>query len=110
MDDLHGKAALVTGASRGIGRAVAVALARAGSHVAINYYTREKEALKTLALVRETGQRGLLVQADVSNSSQASEMIRTVERKLGRVQILVNNAGVEHIREPRRVKPVPCRG
>ncbi len=94
MDDLHGKTALVTGASRGIGRAVAAALARAGSHVAINYYTREKEALETLALVRETGQRGLLVQADVSNSSETLEMTHTVERELGRVQILVNNAGI----------------
>jgi len=94
MDDLHGKAALVTGASRGIGRAVAAALARAGSHVAVNYHTREKEALETLALVRETGQRGILVQADVSNSSEIAEMIHTVERELGRVQILVNNAGI----------------
>src|SRR5208337_2211147 len=94
MDDLRGKVALVTGASRGIGRAVAAALAGAGSCVAVNYYAREKEALETLALVRETGQRGILVQADVSNSSQISEMIRTVERELGRIQILVNNAGI----------------
>ncbi|MGA3114275.1 MAG: SDR family NAD(P)-dependent oxidoreductase [Syntrophobacteraceae bacterium] len=94
MDDLSGKTALVTGASRGIGRAVAAALAGAGSCVAVNYYAREKEALETLALVRETGQRGILVQADVSNSSQISEMIRTVERELGRIQILVNNAGI----------------
>ena len=94
MDDLHGKAALVTGAGRGIGRAIAAALARAGSHVAVDYHTREKEALETLALVRETGQRGILVQADVSNSSEIAEMIETVERELGRVQILVNNAGI----------------
>jgi 3-oxoacyl-[acyl-carrier protein] reductase len=94
MDDLHGKVALVTGASRGIGRAVAAALARAGSHVAVNYYTREKEALETLDLVRKTGRRGVVVQADVSNSSQTAEMIQVVERELGRVQILVNNAGI----------------
>jgi 3-oxoacyl-[acyl-carrier protein] reductase len=94
MDDLHGKVALVTGASRGIGRAVAAALARAGSHVAVNYYTREEEALETLDLVRKTGRRGVLVRADVSNSSQITEMIRTVERELGRAQIVVNNAGI----------------
>ncbi|MGA2402681.1 MAG: 3-oxoacyl-ACP reductase family protein [Syntrophobacteraceae bacterium] len=94
MDDLRGKVALVTGASRGIGRAVAAALAGAGADVAINYSTREKEALETLALVRETGQRGILVQADVSRSSETEEMIHTVERELGRVQILVNNAGI----------------
>jgi len=94
MDDLGGKVALVTGASRGIGRGVAAALARAGSHVAVNYYTREKEALETLDLVRKTGRRGVLVRADVSNSSQITEMIGTVERELGRVQILVNNAGI----------------
>jgi len=94
MDDLRGKVALVTGASRGIGRAVAAALAGAGSDVAINYYTGEKEALETLALVRETGQRGVVVQADVSNSSQTAEMVHVVERELGRVQILVNNAGI----------------
>ncbi len=94
MDDLSGKVALVTGASRGIGRAVAAALAGAGTCVAINYYAREEEARETLALVRKTGQRGILVKADVSNSSQISEMIRTVEHELGRVQILVNNAGI----------------
>lgn len=94
MDDLHGKVALVTGASRGIGRAVGAALARAGADVAINYSTHEKEALETLGLVRETGQRGILVQADVSRSSETGKMIHTVERELGQVQILVNNAGI----------------
>ena len=94
MDDLHGKVALVTGASRGIGRAVAAALARAGADVAINYSTREKEALETFGLVRETGQRGILVQADVSRSLETGKMINTVERELGQVQILVNNAGI----------------
>lgn len=94
MDDLHGKVALVTGASRGIGRAVAAMLAGAGADVAVNYFSREKEALETLALVRERGRRGILVQADVSKSSETAEMIETIERELGPVQILVNNAGI----------------
>jgi len=94
MDDLHGKVALVTGASRGIGRAVAVALARVGADVAINYSTCEKEALKTFGLVHETGQRGIVVQADVSSSSETEKMVHAVERELGQVQILVNNAGI----------------
>jgi len=94
MDDIHGKVALVSGASRGIGRAVAATLARSGADVAINYFSSEKEALETLALVRETGQRGMLVQADVSRSSETAKMIHSVERELGQVQILVNNAGI----------------
>jgi 3-oxoacyl-[acyl-carrier protein] reductase len=94
MDDLNGKVALVTGASRGIGRAVAVALSGAGADVAVNYSTNEKEALETLRLVRESGHRGILVQADVSSSSETGKMIRTVERELGKVRILVNNAGI----------------
>jgi 3-oxoacyl-[acyl-carrier protein] reductase len=94
MDDLRGKTALVTGASRGIGRAVAAVLARAGADVAVNYSAREKEARETLALIDETGRRGILVRADVSRSSETVEMIRTVEAELGKVQILVNNAGI----------------
>ena len=92
--DLKGKTALVTGASRGIGRAVAVALAETGANVAINYLKHEKEALETLDLVRKTGQSGILVRADVSKSLETTEMVRTVERELGQVQILVNNAGI----------------
>lgn len=91
---LNGKTALVTGASRGIGRAVAVALAKSGANVAINYLKHEKEALETLDMVRVVGQRGILVQADVSKSSETTGMVRAVERDLGRVQILVNNAGI----------------
>jgi NAD(P)-dependent dehydrogenase (short-subunit alcohol dehydrogenase family) len=94
MDDIHGKVALVSGASRGIGRAVAATLARVGADVAIIYFSREKEALETLALVRETGQQGVLVQADVSKSSETAKIIHSVERELGQVQVLVNNAGI----------------
>ena len=94
MDDLHGKVALVTGASRGIGRAIAQALAEAGADVAVNYFTSERQARETLALVTGAGRRAILVRADVSKSSEISEMIGAVERALGPVQILVNNAGI----------------
>jgi 3-oxoacyl-[acyl-carrier protein] reductase len=94
MVDLHGKVALVTGASRGIGRSVAAALAEAGADVAINYHVNEKEARKTLDLVRKTEQRGLLVKADVSRSSETAEMVDTITRELGPIQVLVNNAGI----------------
>jgi len=94
MDDLHGKVALVTGASRGIGRAIATALAKAGADVAVNYFNQEEEALKTCASVREAGQSCVVVKADVSRSSETAKMIQTVERELGQVQILVNNAGI----------------
>jgi 3-oxoacyl-[acyl-carrier protein] reductase len=94
MDDLHGKVALVTGAGRGIGRAVAAALAKAGADVAVNYFKQEEEALKTCALCREEGRRSIVVQADVSKSSETAKLIRSVERELGPVQVLVNNAGI----------------
>ena len=93
MNDLHGKVALVTGASRGIGRAMARVLAEAGAHVAVNYCSRESEARETLALVERTG-KGILARADVSKTSEVLEMIGVVERELGPVQILVNNAGI----------------
>ena len=94
MDDLHGKVALVTGASRGIGRAIAQALAEGGADVAVNYFSREKEARETLDLVLGTGRRGILVKADVSKSSETAQMIGIVKRELGPIQILVNNAAI----------------
>jgi 3-oxoacyl-[acyl-carrier protein] reductase len=99
MNDLHDKVALVTGASRGIGRAMARVLAEAGANVAVNYCSRESDARKTLALVERAGRRGILARADVSKTSEVSEMIGAVERQLGPVQILVNNAGIA-IRKP----------
>jgi 3-oxoacyl-[acyl-carrier protein] reductase len=94
MTDLHGKIALVTGASRGIGRAIAVGLAGCGADVAVNYKTKEKEARDTLQQVTSQGRRSIVIQADVSRSSEVTNMIATVERDLGPVDILVNNAGI----------------
>ena len=92
MADLKGKIALVTGASGGIGRATAIRLALAGADVAVNFRENEEGALITLEQVTSTGRRGIIFQADVSKDDDISGMVKTVEKKLGGVDILVNNA------------------
>ena len=94
LDTLTGKVALVTGGSRGIGRASALALAAAGVHVAVNYRSREKEARETCAEIEKGGRRAVAVRADVSVSADVGRLVATVEDELGPVAILVNNAGV----------------
>jgi len=94
MDDLTGKVALVTGASLGIGRAIAEALAKAGVDVAANYCQHQAEAEEVCALIRRGGGRALAVQADVSKSAEVTRLVKTVEEGLGAVEILVNNAGI----------------
>jgi 3-oxoacyl-[acyl-carrier protein] reductase len=88
------KTALVTGGSRGIGRACCLRLARAGARVAVNYCSNEAAAIETVRLVNETGGKGLAVRADVSSSDDVDRMIATVTAELGPVDLLVNNAGV----------------
>ena len=105
MENLTGKVALVTGASMGIGRAIAEAFARAGMDVAVNYLTHQKEAEEACAAIRRSERRALAVQADVSKSAEVSRLVSTVEEGLGPVEILVNNSGItrpqplEQIRE-----------
>ena len=94
MDDLNGRVALVTGASRGIGRAVALALARAGADVAINFRQREAEARQTEREAAALGRRAVSLRADVSDGAQVAGLIREIEAGLGGVDILVNNAGI----------------
>jgi 3-oxoacyl-[acyl-carrier protein] reductase len=91
---LAGRVALVTGGNRGIGRAIAEALARAGADVALSYHARETDANETRQDIERAGRRGVAVQADVSNSGDVDQLVGTVERELGRVEILVNNAGI----------------
>ena len=93
-EDLAGKVALVTGASRGIGRAVALALARAGADVAVNFQHRATEALDTIESIHALGRRAIVAQADVSVGASVEAMLRAVEHSLGVVDILVNNAGI----------------
>jgi len=94
MDDLTGKVALVTGASRGIGRAIALVLANAGADIAINYRNRDDEAKEVLLQIRSFGRLAVTVKADVSISADVDRMIGIIEGELGSPSILVNNAGI----------------
>jgi 3-oxoacyl-[acyl-carrier protein] reductase len=96
--DLTNRVALVTGASRGIGRAIALALAEAGAAVAVNYRKRGSQAGEVVDLIRTTGRRAISVGADVSDSDAVAAMLQTIEAGFGAVDMLVNNAGVAIIR------------
>jgi 3-oxoacyl-[acyl-carrier protein] reductase len=96
MHTLKGKVALVTGGSRGIGRAAAIALAQAGCEVAVNYLAAEDQAHEVVASIGEMNRRGIAVQANVSDENEVKRLIEQVEEGLGSVDILVNNAGVVH--------------
>ena len=92
--DLAGRVALVTGASRGIGRAIALALAGAGADVVVNCRERGRSAEETADAIRTKGRRALAIAADVSESRAVEGMVRAAEAELGPVDLLVNNAGV----------------
>ncbi len=92
--ELKGKNALVTGGSRGIGRQVALALAQQGINVALNYIRSESEAKSMLSEIEKYGVRCVAVHADVSKGPEVERMIAAIERELGTVQILINNAGI----------------
>jgi 3-oxoacyl-[acyl-carrier protein] reductase len=98
MSDLKGRIALVTGGSRGIGRAVALALAKAGADVAVNYRTREREAAEIVDAIRAEGRRVVAVAADVAKRHSVEAMMSEVRAQLGSVDVLVNNAGVATVR------------
>lgn len=89
---LNDKVVLVTGSSRGIGRATAIEFAREGSKVVINYQSNRQAAEKAAAAVEENGGQALLIQADISNQSEVKSMVDTVVTKWGSIDILINNA------------------
>lgn len=94
MDELRGKVGLVTGAGRGIGHAVSIALANAGVQIAVNFRTNESRARQTLEEIKKTGGSGLLAQADVSRKEDVFSMVSKIEKEMGPIDILVNNAGM----------------
>jgi 3-oxoacyl-[acyl-carrier protein] reductase len=98
MSLLTDRVALVTGGSRGIGRAVALSLADAGAAVAVNYRERAEEAAAVVDAIRKTGGRAMAIGADVSKSAEVSAMVRAIERELGPVDVLINNAGIALMR------------
>jgi len=95
---LEGKIALVTGASRGIGRAIAMALAGAGANVAVSYRERQVAAGEVCAEIRRMGRSAVALQADVAVSAEVERLVSATEREFGPVDILVNNAGIARIK------------
>ena len=96
--DLGAHVALVTGASRGIGAAVALTLAELGAAVAVNYRERADDADAIVAKIKSSGGRAIAVAADVSQSAAVAGMVERVARELGPIDILVNNAGIAIVR------------
>lgn len=93
MIDFRGRIALVTGGSRGIGRATALALGRAGTNVAINFLTQEDAANQVALEIKKIGCNASIFQGDVSQSLEVDRMVAEITGKLGTIDILVNNAG-----------------
>ena len=103
VDNLNGRTALVTGASRGIGKAIAVALAHAGASVAVNYRERRDEAEAVAEEIRAIGARSVALQADLSIAAEARSAVEGACGALGPVGILVNNAGIAR---PQRIEEI----
>jgi 3-oxoacyl-[acyl-carrier protein] reductase len=103
MKDLRDRVALVTGGSRGIGAGVAIALARAGAHVAVNFRERADAANGVCGEIIGTGRKAIAIQADVSISANVTRMVAEIEAHLGGIDILVNNAGIAH---PRKLEDI----
>jgi 3-oxoacyl-[acyl-carrier protein] reductase len=94
MSELKNRVALVTGGSRGIGKAIALAMAEAGAALAVNYRERASDAAAVVEAIRKSGSRAAAFGADVSLSAAVQSMVHDVEERLGPIDILVNNAGI----------------
>ncbi len=102
---LKDKVAIVTGASRGIGRAIALALAGEGASVVVNYASSSEAAEQVVAAITEAGGNALALQADVSQEEQVDTLLKSTIEKYGRVDVLVNNAGITRDNLLLRMKP-----
>ncbi|AKF06738.1 3-oxoacyl-[acyl-carrier-protein] reductase [Sandaracinus amylolyticus] len=105
MFDLKDRVALVTGGSRGIGRACCVALAKQGAYVAINYSSNESAAAQTLDVVRAAGGDGEIIRFDVADPEACDQAVTDLVKRKGRLDILVNNAGIAMDQLLIRIKP-----
>jgi 3-oxoacyl-[acyl-carrier protein] reductase len=94
LSKLEGRTALVTGASRGIGKAIALALAEAGCNVVVNYRKEREAAQQTAEAIRQLGRVCTVIQADVASHSEVERLVSETEKAFGQVDILVNNAGI----------------
>jgi NAD(P)-dependent dehydrogenase (short-subunit alcohol dehydrogenase family) len=95
MWELNGRVALVTGASKGVGKGIALELARAGCDVAVNYRSDEAGALATVAEAHALGRRAIAIGANVGRSEEVEPMFRAVLAEFGKLNVLVNNAGIQ---------------
>ena len=103
MTELNNKVAIVTGGSRGIGAAISMELAKNGVKIVINYNSKRETADKMVADIKEIGGEAYAVQADVSNSKDAENLVKEAVNQFGRVDILVNNAGITRDRTFKRL-------
>ncbi|KAI5292485.1 hypothetical protein KEM52_006317 [Ascosphaera acerosa] len=100
-----GKVALVTGSSRGIGKAIAMQFARSGADVVINYNSSRKSAQETVEEIKQLGRRAMAVQADVSDVTSITRMFQEAVERFGRLDVVVSNAGVEHFDKLEDITP-----
>lgn len=92
--DLSGKVALVTGGSRGIGREIAIELARHGASVVISYVNNEEKAVEVVKEIQKFSVKGMCIKADVSKEEEVKKLVHAIKDELGTIDILVNNAGI----------------